>query len=159
MLIKIENCSPVLLLRAGGTKWVCPYYGGTAMHFIKAILVIFLTHLVLIGLMSVFVAMNYILDQGSEAHVLWILYGNIVSFPFQWLWTPVYHLLSPPISPFSNLHLNYFWNGAITPGYIYLIIGWTNWCIISMPFFLVWQMSLKLKYRSVRNWFDNLVCL
>jgi hypothetical protein len=108
------------------------------MNFIiKTMLVIFLVHIFFTGLISALVVGNYIIDQHSEAHILWIIYGHVTTFPFLWLWSPVLELLYPPVSPFSNVHLNYLWNAVITPWILYLPIGWVNSCIIFLPFLLI----------------------
>ena len=114
------------------------------MYFIKAVLVIFLIHLCMIGFMCFMVAACYCINRDSEAHVLWLLYANIAAFPFPLLWDPVCLLIYPPDSPFANDHLNYFWDGVIAPGYIYLIVGWLNWCIILMPFVLIGRVVWRL---------------
>ena len=135
------------------------------MKFIKATVIVFLLHLVLVVTLGTIVAMGYDPnDNGCESSgVLWMLF-YLIDFPFMWIYAvvceqlfTVYPQLLPlhplefiPNHPFQDDRLNFYWHDVIMTGCEAQVVGWINWTII----WTIWMWfrrfrQAKSNHRSV----------
>jgi hypothetical protein len=114
------------------------------MNFIKGTIIIFVIHFIVVLGVCAVVTMSYDsnIHAQNEAHLLWYIFYTI-SFPLGLLFHPVgilFHKLFP-ICAFED----YIWSCVVLPACAMQILGWVNWTIIFVLFFMFRKQYEKAK--------------
>jgi hypothetical protein len=120
--------------------------------FIRGTLIIFVLHLVVVGLFGTLVATAYGTPH-NEAPEAWIIFYAI-DFPLIWLLMAFFSLFGDGLegwiklisSPFQQSRLNYYWDWVFLPGCYCQIVGWINWTIIWTLFLVLLRASRRKKH-------------